>query len=590
MKTDPDLARGYLIYNRKSTDDAENQKNSLAYQRQRNLAYAKQESLPIAPLSVVGYCEGGIIDEKHSGYREEVNFAISADGLVQHRVLRPKFLWLVRLLNEKKIKGVIFLSWDRASRNQQDSILIQKLKKQGCDIRFAETTYDRSSAGELHMNVDGIFSSHYSRVISEKVHNAYAKLHAEGRCTYRSPIGYLDYGSDRKILDPERAPVIKRIFELYATGEWSFRELGKWARQQGLTQKPQRRKRTAEELLHNIDLASLPKIARPVDHKTIEYILHNPFYAGKIKVAGGYQTGRSHPALVGAGLFQRVQTKLKSRTTTLHHIDRPFYEARGFVRCRCGRAYSPYRAKGIVYYRSRCKSGCDNPNPNLAADDITAAVSGVLGKIIRVVDVEKERFERESEAGFQELAVTRNRALADLHARHQRFTADLDYLAQNRVMLIRTGAMTPDALNFDQERLSTELNKATAEIADHGAPVPEMARVVTTFTELINNAGLCYEIAPGEEKRRILKSVFTELVFADKNLVKYEANGAFGAFLSRPVGTGSAIRTFSELFELYSLVKQTMQDLKDDGTLDLLSTYRQVPEVLKSSRMRRKAA
>ena len=51
---------GYLIYNRKSTDDAESQKNSLAYQRQRNVAYAVQEKLPIAALTKPGYCENGI--------------------------------------------------------------------------------------------------------------------------------------------------------------------------------------------------------------------------------------------------------------------------------------------------------------------------------------------------------------------------------------------------------------------------------------------------------------------------------------------------------------------------------------------------
>jgi len=94
------------------------------------------------------------------------------------------------------------------------------------------------------MDIDGMFAAHYSRVISEKVKNAQRKLRIEGRCLYFTPIGYLDKGSDNKPLDPERAPIVKRVFELYSTGDWSFAQLGKWAAKQGLTTKPVRRKRT----------------------------------------------------------------------------------------------------------------------------------------------------------------------------------------------------------------------------------------------------------------------------------------------------------------------------------------------------------
>ena len=274
----------YLIYNRRSTDDAENQRNSLVYQRQRNIDYSGREKTPIAKLTIPGFCTDGIIDESHSAFKQEEELVITADGSIQYRILRPKFLTLIGLLQARKIKGVIFLCWDRASRNEQDDLIIKKLMQMGCDIRFVDTTYEKTSAGKLHMRVDGMFASHYSEVISEKVKNAQKKLRGERRCIYAAPVGYLDKGSDNKPLDPERAPIVKRIFELYATGKWSIRQLGKWARDQGLTKKPCRRKRTEEEISNNVDVASIPKIARPVDHKTIEYMLPNPFYIGKIKI------------------------------------------------------------------------------------------------------------------------------------------------------------------------------------------------------------------------------------------------------------------------------------------------------------------
>src|SRR5437868_14662299 len=105
----------YVIYNRRSTDDAQNQKNSLQYQRMRSMELARREHLGIADLTIGGFCCSGIVDESHSGYKEESEFELKSDGTVQYRVLRPKFRRLVELLKSKKIKGVVFLCWDRAS-------------------------------------------------------------------------------------------------------------------------------------------------------------------------------------------------------------------------------------------------------------------------------------------------------------------------------------------------------------------------------------------------------------------------------------------------------------------------------------------
>ena len=77
----PDIYKdSYLIYNRKSTDDAENQKNSLVYQRQRNLDFIRRTNLLLATtLTVPGFCENGVIDEAHSGYKEDADFKALAN-------------------------------------------------------------------------------------------------------------------------------------------------------------------------------------------------------------------------------------------------------------------------------------------------------------------------------------------------------------------------------------------------------------------------------------------------------------------------------------------------------------------------------
>jgi site-specific DNA recombinase len=358
------------------------------------------------------------------------------------------------------------------------------------------------------------------------------------RCTYSTPIGYLDRGSNNKPLDPERAPIVKRIFELYATGEWSLAQLGKWVREQGLTKKPTRRKRTQDELLGNLHPATIPRVARPADHKTVEYILKNPFYIGKIKTRDGYLDG-VHEPLIDPRVFARVQQTLKARNRTIHYVDKPFFTYRGLLRCTCGRLYSPYEQKGIVYYRSRCKPGCDNPDPNLEEKgDINAAVAAILGQIA-FTDEELAEIEAGAKEGLARVSAQRDRELADLHAKQRRIAADLSYLAENRVTILRTGVMTAEAVRSDEERLEAELERVNAEIAARGASAQEMLDFTIAFSELVKNASSYFEHALESEKRELTTEVFSELVFKDRRLAKYEAKEGFVALLKRKRQTGS---------------------------------------------------
>lgn len=538
----------YLIYNRKSTDDAENQKNSLAYQRMRNVEYARHQSLQVAPLNMLGFCENGIIDEAHSGFKEDANFDIDEGGVVRHRVLRPKFLQLVKLLKEGEVRGVVFLSWDRASRNRQDNVLIQKLTRLGCDIRFVEATYDKNSSGELHQDIDGMFASHYSRVIGEKVRNASRKLRAEGRCIHAAPIGYLNQGSDSKPFDPERAPVVKRVFELYSTGEWSFVQLAKWAREQGLTQRPMRRKRSAEEIAANVDVGSLPKVARQITHKHIEYILRNPFFIGKINVEGQWKDSKAHRPLISTALFGKVQAMLKERNVSVHYVDKPFFTYRALVRCECGRIYTPYEQKGGVYYRSNCKEECKNKHPNLTEDEITTAVQSLMDKIY-FTDEELKQIEDEAKDELTKVAETRDKKLGDLHLRQRKIIEDIDWLTHERISLMRTGAMTPDEIVTQEARLNGLLAEVHKEIQSYGESAPEMLQYVITFSELVKNASEYFKYALDSERREIVSQIFYEIVIKDKDVENYRAKDGFEALLGRSGLNGSPgrIRTYDQL-------------------------------------------
>ena len=548
----------YVVYTRKSTDDADNQKNSIEYQVGASVEYKTRHSLPLASLSLDGFCEDGIVKEHHSGFKEDDFFQTNTDGTISFKVERPKFLMLVNLLLAKKIKGVICLCWDRLSRNEADDVLIKKLISQGADIRFVQTTYDTTSSGALHMDIDGMFSRHYSRSISEKVRNTNKKLRNEGKCIYTPPLGYISAGSASKPLDPERAPLIKRIFELYATGEWSFSTLAAWANRNGLTTKPCRRNRTLQEKLQGLQLADMPKVSKPVTEKTIWHILNNPFYIGKLTHKGELLNSKAHQPLIDLATFYKVQAMLKQKAVKVYYPNMAFFTYRGLVKCgTCGRTYSPYTQKEINYYRSPCKKGCTNPLKNINDTFITKKVQEILERI-HFTDDEIQRIEANAGKAMNKLTDQRNKHMEDLRFQKNKTLENLKYLTDDKLNLLRTGVFTPMQIIEEEGRLNALLKDIEEKMAAFSEPVKTMLDCIISFSELVKHASFYFGHALDAQKRNIVIQVFSEL-YINKGQLKYQATEAYNALLMRYdasiLATCGEDYIVLELDKIYTLAK-----------------------------------
>jgi site-specific DNA recombinase len=523
----------YLIYTRKSTDDADNQKNSIDYQVGQGLKYAKEQKLDIALLNKNGFCEDGLIKEKHTAFKTS-GIQMKKDGTVEYKIERPKFQIMVQKLLNKEFKGIICLCWDRISRNEQDGLIIKNLMDQGVDIRFVQATYDKSSSGALHRDIDGMFSAHYSRVISEKVKAAAEKLRSEGKCIYMAPIGYLDEGSGNKPIDPERAPIVKRVFELYATGEWSLFQLAKWANKQGLTTKPSRRSRTKEEMLRGVEVDEIKKVCRPVNNKTIENILTNPFYIGKLKINKKTREfiDGTHQPLIDTSLYNQVQEVLRSKNVGVHYVDKDFFTYRNMIKCACGRSYSPYQKKGFNYYRSPCKCGCQNEHKNLNENIIHSIVSEVLA-LISFTDEEKIEIEARAKFELDKISDTREKELDDLNKERKRIYADLNYITKNKISLLRNETMSIKDISKDEKRLNDDLEMIDEKTAAYKEAASDMLKYIVTFSELIKMANIYYKHALDTEKHEIAIQVFSELILYNKEIANFKAKEGFAALFNR---------------------------------------------------------
>jgi DNA invertase Pin-like site-specific DNA recombinase len=557
----------YLIYNRKSTDEPENQKNSLHYQRAENLKYALKEHLSIAPVTIPGFCTDGIIAEKHSAFKEDEIMIISDNGTVQFKIERPKFHKMMQLLNKKLFKGVIFLCWDRASRNDADEAILKKLLKNNIDLRFTLVSYDKSSSGALHMDIDGMFAQHHSRVTSEKVKLNIRNQREKGICTSKAPVGYLNLGRmDNKPLDPVRAPVIKELFEKYATGNWSISELTKWAISQGFTMPPMRRKRTLEEKQKEEESDTQTEIT-PVAHiptkASIHKILSSPFYIGKIKGNDGmFIKSNSHKALISEEIFNQVQKILNKKNVSVKYSSELFYPYRGLIRCgKCQRVYTPYIKKGIQYYCVNCKPFCENRVKNFNNRIIDSAISASIGKLILTED-ELRQVKESTETELPEMEQKRTELLAGIDRQKRKIKEDITYLEQNKLNLLKAGVYTPEGYMESEQELNDRYIQLDQQEQSTTSSILETVQGVIELSELLKNLMIYDFSAKPTEKDEIIRYIFSELYFSENSL-RYKCKNGFEALEQRLASSCALKEWIYELPYHSSLIKSSIHELRE---------------------------
>ena len=109
---------------------------------------------------------------------------------------------------------------------------------------------------DIHVAV----AKHYVENLKDEVKKGLREKAEQGMYPGRAPLGYKNNRATRGIdLDPDRAPVLRRTFEMYASGRFSLSTLRR-------------------EIFHKSGL----KISKA----HLERSLKNPIYAGPIRLAG----------------------------------------------------------------------------------------------------------------------------------------------------------------------------------------------------------------------------------------------------------------------------------------------------------------
>ena len=260
---------------------------------------------------------------------------------------RPTFSKMLKKLQDGEASGVIIHKIDRSARNLKDWADLGEMIDAGVEVHFSNESLDLSSrGGRLSADIQAVVAADYIRNLREETKKGlYGRL-KQGLYPWQAPLGYLDQGKGKaKIPDPEKAPLVRRAFELYATTSYDLKKLRKELNLLGLRN-------------HRGGKLSINGVSK---------ILRNPFYIGMIKVGSSGQVFNGiHQPLISVALFDRVQAildgKLNSRSKKHDFL------FRRFLTCKhCGRSLIGEMQKGHVYYRCHTK-GC--PTTSIREDVI----------------------------------------------------------------------------------------------------------------------------------------------------------------------------------------------------------------------------
>lgn len=263
----------YCLYARKSTESEERQVLSIDSQIKEMLQLAERESLEIVAMK----------RESHSA---------------KETGQRPVFNEIVEEIKSAKYNGILTWAPDRISRNAGDLGKIVDLMDAGYlqEIRTYGQSFRNNPNEKFLLMILGSQAKLENDNRGVNVKRGLRTRVEMGLWPGIAPTGYLnEKQSDKKchvIVDTERAPIIKKMFEKVAYDKWSGPKLYHWLR-------------------FELNFQTAGK--KPLSLGNMYRLLSSPFFYGTFEYprnSGNWYQGKHEP-LITKELFEKTQEQIK---------------------------------------------------------------------------------------------------------------------------------------------------------------------------------------------------------------------------------------------------------------------------------------
>jgi site-specific DNA recombinase len=275
--------------------------------------------------------------------REFVEPGTSAQSIEK----RPVFRELLEYLRTHRgeIDYVVIYMRSRAFRNYVDAgVTDRQLTADGVKLVSSKEDFGEGIWADAMKAVVDIMNEVQVRMSGEDIRVKLEHKARSGGTISRARIGYLNVRADINgrlvntiAVDPERAPLVRKGFELYSSGDFSIERLTDALDDLGLRTRPTSR-----------------WAAKALSDTQVHRLLKDPYYVGLNVYKGEVLPGR-HDPIISAALFEQVQDVIAARSTRGQRDRKLYHYLKGMLLCdRCERAG---RHNRLVHTEARGKSG-----------------------------------------------------------------------------------------------------------------------------------------------------------------------------------------------------------------------------------------
>jgi site-specific DNA recombinase len=239
---------------------------------------------------------------------------------------RKEFTEMVNYFKRNRLCRILLVEkTDRLYRNFRDAVTLEDLDIKIYFVKENEwLSKESKSQAKLMHDIRLAMARNYTENQREEVKKGMSEKASQGTYPGRAPYGYRNNTSTRAIeVHPEKSVIARRVFELYASGNYSFMSLSK-------------------ELMR----VTGTRISKTNLHK----MLLNPFYMGRFNWGGQTYQG-TQPIFINSDLYAQAQL-------ILHGHNKPKYGKqdiafRGMLTCAHDHCTvtAELKKKKYVYYR-----------------------------------------------------------------------------------------------------------------------------------------------------------------------------------------------------------------------------------------------
>jgi site-specific DNA recombinase len=408
------------------------------------------------------------------------------------RAGRTAFGEMVEFLREKEAPRPILLveKTDRLYRNIKDWVTIDDL---GVAVHLVKEgvvlSQDSRSSEKFMHGIRVLMAKNYIDNLSEEVRKGMREKAEQGHWPAVAHLGYRNNTTTRRIeIDPERGPLVAKLFEWYARGDVSLKELTRRAFSIGLT--------------HNRSRSGPRRITKSEVHR----LLRNPIYVGDFRWNGDLYRG-SHEPLVSREVFEAVQDVFEQANRPKYTKHRHAFA--GLLNCAlCGCSITAERKKQryVYYHCTGFKGRCGNTyirEEELSQQfeevvrkiQIPGEVADAIAETLRTSQADKERFHRT--------------AVMQLQQRYLSVQNKLDRAYDDRL----SGHITDELWTRKSVEWQRELEEIRRETSRHEKASSDYSVTGSKILELAKNAHSLFIQQDPTQQARLLKILLSNCSF-----------------------------------------------------------------------------